>query len=54
MKQIQAFWEIPGFWPMLTVLLIIAALSTLLITFGPDETGGQQDQDDPDLNDLQP
>lgn len=32
-----AFWEVPGFWPMLAVLILLAAAMALCIAFGPTE-----------------
>lgn len=33
----NAFWEVPGFWPMVGVLLLIAAAAALCIAYGPTE-----------------
>jgi hypothetical protein len=37
MNSIDAFWEVPGFWPMVVVLLALAAMMTICITYGPGE-----------------
>lgn len=38
MNGIEHFWEVPDFWKMVVVLAIFAAMATLLICTGPDET----------------
>lgn len=37
MNDYSAFWEIPDFWKMLLVLLLVAAMASLAICFGPTE-----------------
>ncbi len=48
----NAFWEVTGFWPMVLVLLLIAAAATLAICFGPTETPYEDGTDDLDPADL--
>lgn len=38
MNGSEAFWDVDGFWAMAGVLALFAALATLLICTGPDET----------------
>ncbi len=37
MTETQAFWEVPGFWPMVLVLIAVVAVMTLAICAGPGE-----------------
>ncbi|WGM21832.1 hypothetical protein QEH68_06570 [Paenarthrobacter sp. OM7] len=37
MSSIDAFWEVPGFWAMAGVLILFAAVATLLVVTGPTE-----------------
>jgi len=46
MNDIAAFWEVPGFWPMAGVLLLVAAMAALAICFGPAEAPYGEDLDD--------
>lgn len=45
MNGTEAFWEVPGFWPMLGVLLLFAAVAALAICAGPDEVPYDQRAD---------
>jgi hypothetical protein len=52
MNDYQAFWEVPGFWPMILVLALVAAAATLAICFGPTETPYENDEQDVDMADV--
>lgn len=36
MTKYPEFWEVPDFWAMALVLLLVAAAATVCICFGPD------------------
>ena len=46
MTGVQAFWEVPGFWPMVGVLLFVAAMASLAICFGPTEAPYEEGEDE--------
>ena len=46
MNDISAFWEVNGFWQMIAVIALFAAMGTLAICFGPDETAGTDEGED--------
>lgn len=52
MNDYSAFWEIPDFWNMVLVLLLVAAAATLCICFGPTETPHDDTEEDVDAADL--
>lgn len=44
-----AFWLVEGFWPMVGVLALFAAMATLLIVTGPDEAPFDEDATEDEL-----
>ena len=48
MNGVDAFWMVEGFWPMVGVLALFAAMATLLICTGPDEAPFDQPDDGED------
>lgn len=52
MNDYAAFWEVPDFWKMVLVLLLVAAMATLAICFGPKEPPFEDDADELDPADM--
>jgi len=46
------FWQVPEFWALVTVLLVVAAVMALSISYGPAEPPFEDDQDALDAADL--
>lgn len=46
------FWEVPGFWPMVIVLVLVAAAATLCICFGPTEAPYEEAPEGIDAADI--
>lgn len=44
MNTIEYFWEVPDFWKVILVLALFAAMATLTICFGPQETPYADDE----------